>query len=115
MKLVKSNKSLAIQLGRTYRAKIPTFLSSVGTFNDRTVVWMSADKHTLRYISSELSLGDVSPEVKVNVFLSWAKMAVPMHPTINRHYQMMCYRQIKWKDYGLRPPKNSKKLKSAYG
>lgn len=116
MQLVKSHNSpLKIKAGKTYRGKMPTLLSSIGTFNDRTIVWVSADNTKIKFISAELKLGEVSKAMDIRVFAHWAKMEVAMHPVMSRHYQMMCYKKIKWKKYGLQEPKKSKKLKSAYG
>ena len=113
MELVSRTSSpITIRLGKTYRGKMPTLLSSVGTFNDRTIGGMSQDGSKLKFISAELKLGDVSKVMDTKFFENWARMEVPMHPLMSRHYQMMCYRQIKWREYGISDPKKPKKVQA---
>lgn len=92
---------------------MPILLSSVGTFNDRTVVWISKDHTKVKYISAELKLGEMSKPMSISTFSNWSKMEVAMHPVMSRHYQMMRYRKINWKQYGLHPPKSPKQPQSA--
>lgn len=62
---------LALQVGRTYRAKNPGYAK--GFVNDRTVLWVDAVKQRVQYDGPAVNFGRTLPVISLEQFRTWAK------------------------------------------
>lgn len=63
-----------LHVGGVYRAK--RFREFMGETNDRTIVWISADKAHVQYDSDTVKIGRRLPVIPIDKFLGWAKFEV---------------------------------------
>lgn len=81
----KLSSTLKIEAGKYYRAKKPLKCLD-GGFNDRHVLWVSADGTQVQYNSYNVAIGRHYPTVSIEQFLKWAGHEITKEEYVNTLY-----------------------------